>query len=174
MLGRLPAIPERKVGPKTVESSWFECRSKTHPAEQCRAVDSWRTLCGQIPVTSTWTILADYNRLPRWLENMNREEFKVSIAAEQAPPAGLSIPLAALWWDAKGDWARAHSLVDELESIDGMAVHAYLHRKEGSASNADYWYQRSGRSFYRPTLDAERMALIEGLLAGLLPKHRKA
>ena len=97
---------------------------------------------------------------------MNLEEFNASVAAEQAPPAALSIPLAALWWDAKGDWARAHLLVDELESQDGMAVHAYLHRKEGSASNADYWYQRSGRSFYRPVLDAERTVLIEGLLAG--------
>jgi hypothetical protein len=96
---------------------------------------------------------------------MNLEEFKASIAEEQTPPARLSIPLAALWWDAKGDWALAHSLVDELESVDGMAVHAYLHRKEGSTSNADYWYRRSGRSFYRSTLDAERMALIEGLLA---------
>jgi hypothetical protein len=95
---------------------------------------------------------------------MNLEEFEASIAANEAPPARLSIPLEALWWDAKGDWARAHSLVDELESLDGMAVHAYLHRKEGSASNADYWYQRSGRNFYRPTLDAERTALIEGLL----------
>ena len=117
--------------------------------------------------------LARYSRLA-WhttipgqdkLENMNLEEFNASVAEEQAPPAGLSIPLAALWWDAKGNWARAHSLVDELESSDGMAVHAYLHRKEGSASNADYWYQRSGRSFHRPTLDAERTALIEGLLA---------
>jgi hypothetical protein len=96
---------------------------------------------------------------------MNLEEFEISVAGEQAPPSGLSIPLAALWWDAKGDWARAHSLVNELESVDGMAVHAYLHRKEGSASNADYWYQRSGRSFYRPALDGERTALIEGLLA---------
>lgn len=96
---------------------------------------------------------------------MNLEEFEISVAGEQAPPSGLSIPLAALWWDAKGDWARAHSLVDELESVDSMAVHAYLHRKEGSASNADYWYQRSGRSFYRPALDGERTALIEGLLA---------
>jgi hypothetical protein len=95
---------------------------------------------------------------------MNLEEFEASIAANEAPPAGLSIPLKALWWDAKGDWARAHSLVDELESLDGMAVHAYLHRKEGSAPNADYWYQRSGRNFYRPMLDAERTALIEGLL----------
>jgi hypothetical protein len=96
---------------------------------------------------------------------MNLEEFKASITEEQAPPAGLSIPLTALWWDGKGDWARAHSLVDKLESVDGMAVHAYLHRKEGSTSNADYWYERSGRNFYRPTLDAERTALIEGLLA---------
>ena len=30
-----------------------------------------------------------------------------------------------------------------------MAVHAYLHRIEGSATNTDYWYQRSGRSAYR-------------------------
>jgi hypothetical protein len=105
---------------------------------------------------------------------MNLEEFNSSISEEQAPSAGLSIPLAALWWDAKGDWARAHSLVDELESQEGMAVHAYLHRKEGSISNADYWYQRSGRNFYRPTLDAERTALIEGLLAGSLLDDRKA
>lgn len=105
---------------------------------------------------------------------MNLEEFNASINEHQAPPTGLSISLNALWWDAKGDWARAHALVDELESVDGMAVHAYLHRKEGSASNADYWYQRSGRSFYRPTLEAERAALIEGLLAELLPEDRKA
>lgn len=96
---------------------------------------------------------------------MTLEEFNSSISEDQAPPVSLSIALAALWWDAKGDWARAHSLVDELESVEGMAVHAYLHRKEGSGSNADYWYQRSGRRFYRPTLDAERSALIESLLA---------
>jgi hypothetical protein len=95
---------------------------------------------------------------------MNPEEFKTSVA-EETPRAELSAPLAALWWDAKGDWSRAHALVDELESLDGMAVHAYLHRKEGSASNADYWYGRAGRGFYRPTLDAEWEALIHGLLS---------
>jgi hypothetical protein len=96
---------------------------------------------------------------------MNLEEFRASIAAE-APPAGLSAPLAALWWDAKGDWARAHALVDELEAVDGMAVHAYLHRKEGPASNAEYWYRRAGRGFPRPSLDAEWAALVQGLLPG--------
>jgi hypothetical protein len=97
---------------------------------------------------------------------MNLEEFRASVAAE-APPGALSAPLAALWWDAKGDWARAHALVDELETIDGMAVHAYLHRKEGSASNADYWYQRAGRTFHRPELDAEWAALVDGLQSGI-------
>jgi hypothetical protein len=96
---------------------------------------------------------------------MNVKDFKASIA-EAAPRAGLSVPLAALWWDAKGDWARAHDLVDELETADGMAVHAYLHRKEGSTSNAEYWYERAGRGFHRPTIDAEWEALVEGLLSG--------
>jgi hypothetical protein len=80
---------------------------------------------------------------------MNREEFKTSLAQNE-PPDGLSAPLAALWWDAKKDWTRAHALVDELETTDGMAVHAYLHRKGGQASNADYWYERAGRRFYNP------------------------
>lgn len=81
------------------------------------------------------------------------------------PPDGLPAPLAALWWDAKGEWARAHSLVDELETGEAMAVHAYLHRKEGSAGNAEYWYERAGRKFYREALEAEWEALVEGLRA---------
>jgi hypothetical protein len=96
---------------------------------------------------------------------MNHEEFRASVAEEE-PPVGLSAPLAALWWDAKGNWTRSHALVDELETTDGMAVHAYLHRKEGQASNADYWYQRAGRRFHRPTLEAEWQALVEALLSG--------
>ena len=94
---------------------------------------------------------------------MDSEQFKASLANDSPDPT-LPAPLAALWWDAKGDWARAHALVDELETRDGMAVHAYLHRKEGSDSNADYWYRRSGRDFHRPTLNAEWAALVEGLL----------
>jgi hypothetical protein len=94
---------------------------------------------------------------------MNPIEFKASTAQDE-PPRGVSIPLAALWWDAKGNWARAHDMVDELETADGMAVHAYLHRKEGQASNADYWYERAGRSFQKPTFEAEWLALVEALL----------
>ena len=95
---------------------------------------------------------------------MNASEFRES-TRQQIPPEGMTAPLAALWWDAKGDWALAHGLVDELESKDGMAVHAYLHRKEGATSNAEYWYARAGRNFHRPVLDDEWEALVKGLLA---------
>jgi hypothetical protein len=94
---------------------------------------------------------------------MRVEQLRASLSSEE-PPAELTAPLAALWWDAKGDWARAHAIVDELETPDGMAVHAYLHRKEGGVSNADYWYERAGRLFHRPTLEAEWEALVKGLL----------
>ncbi len=94
---------------------------------------------------------------------MNASEFRES-TREQFPPEGLTAPLAALWWDAKGDWTQAHGLVDELESKEGMAVHAYLHRKEGSATNADYWYERAGRSFHRSELQDEWDALVTGFL----------
>lgn len=94
---------------------------------------------------------------------MTVEQFKRSASEDSAPP-DLPAPLIALWWDAKGDWQRAHALVDALESRDGMAVHAYLHRKEGVDWNADYWYRRSGRGFHRPSLPAEWEALVEGLL----------
>ena len=94
---------------------------------------------------------------------MKGTEFRDSLT-HHAPPEALSAPLAALWFDAKGDWARAHGLVDELETREGMAVHAYLHRKEGAASNADYWYARAGRAFHRTELDAEWQALVDGLV----------
>jgi hypothetical protein len=92
------------------------------------------------------------------------DEFRDSLNLSE-PPQGLSAPLAALWWDATGDWSRAHSLVDELETPEAMAVHAYLHRREGSLSNADYWYRRAGRAYYRAALEEEHRALVEGILA---------
>ncbi|ABF39980.1 conserved hypothetical protein [Candidatus Koribacter versatilis Ellin345] len=94
---------------------------------------------------------------------MTAEQFRTSLSLD-APPADLPVPLAALWYDAKGTWEKAHSLVDELETKDGMAVHAYLHRKEGAASNAEYWYQRAGRDHSRPAFDDEWQSLVEYLL----------
>ena len=94
---------------------------------------------------------------------MNATEFKQSLQ-QHKPHTELTAPLAALWWDAKGDWSRAHSLVDELETPEAMAVHAYLHRKEGEEWNADYWYRRAGKPVASGPLDAEWEAIVQALL----------
>jgi hypothetical protein len=96
---------------------------------------------------------------------MTAEQMRATLSRE-GPPPEFAPPLAALWWDAKGDWARAHGFVDDLETADAMAVHAYLHRKEGELWNADYWYKRAGRQFHRAPLDEEWAALVEGLAKG--------
>ena len=53
-----------------------------------------------------------------------------------APPAGLPPTVQALWWAAKGDWDKAHKIVQDDESREAAWVHAYLHRVEGDLPNA--------------------------------------
>lgn len=95
---------------------------------------------------------------------MDFATFQASLTAD-APPAGLSLALTGLWWDGKGDWARAHGCAQDQEDHIGAAVHAYLHRKEGDLSNAGYWYARAGRAMPKTPLDAEWRSLAEELLA---------
>ena len=75
---------------------------------------------------------------------MKFDGFKESLAQEKIP-AGLNEYLQALWYDAKGDWNKAHHIIKDIENKNAAWVHAYLHRKEGDISNADYWYHRAGR-----------------------------
>ena len=70
---------------------------------------------------------------------MTVEEFAASDGA------GIFGALLALWWDAKGDWEKAHEVAQDVAGVDGAWVHAYLHRKEGDLGNASYWYRRAGR-----------------------------
>ena len=46
---------------------------------------------------------------------MKAKEFRESLK-QKSRLRDLALPLAALWWDAKGDWTQAHGLVDELET----------------------------------------------------------
>ncbi|GGA62099.1 hypothetical protein GCM10011507_12040 [Edaphobacter acidisoli] len=64
---------------------------------------------------------------------------------EHGDGRSLSGPLLALWWDARGDWDKAHEVAQDVESADGAWVHAYLHRKEGDVGDAAYWYRQAGR-----------------------------
>jgi hypothetical protein len=68
---------------------------------------------------------------------------------------GLSIPLKALLLDAAGDWEAAHNILQDNDSQTAAWVHAYLHRKEGDAANARYWYNRAARAFPKLPLEAE-------------------
>jgi hypothetical protein len=94
---------------------------------------------------------------------MNLSAFRQSLA-DPCPPAGLGPALEALWHDARGDFDRAHELAQSDEGGAGDWVHAYLHRKEGDAGNAGYWYRRAGKPVCCETVDAEWEAIARALL----------
>ena len=94
---------------------------------------------------------------------MKFDEFIKSIENE-GPSPELSETLTSLWWDKKGDWDRAHSIAQDIPTVQGSAVHAYLHREEGVLWNADYWYSRAGRVRPDITLEEEWRQLVEEML----------
>jgi len=95
---------------------------------------------------------------------MTLEQFRQSLS-EKAPARDLNVALAGLWWDAKGDWTKAHESAQQDEGVAGSWVHAYLHRKEGDGSNAAYWYSRAGRRPSKATLEQEWEEIATALLS---------
>jgi hypothetical protein len=96
---------------------------------------------------------------------MDIAAFRLSLQSAR-PPAALSLPLQALWWDANGEWDRAHECAGADDGPLGAAVHAYLHRKEPDPANARYWYARAERPQFSGSLGQEWDALAAELLAG--------
>lgn len=94
---------------------------------------------------------------------MDQAQFRATVA-QGAPPDGLSLALQTLWWDAKGDWDRAHTCAQQDEGRTGSAVHAYLHRKEGDMRNAAGWYSRAGREPATVPLQEEWQSLADEML----------
>lgn len=94
---------------------------------------------------------------------MNFKQFRDSVATS-GPPTELPLVLAALWWDLKGDWTKAHECAQQRESLDHAWVHAYLHRKEGDLNNARYWYRRAGKPVFKGSLEEEWKEIAEALL----------
>lgn len=96
---------------------------------------------------------------------MGLSDFRASLQGT-SPPASNSLPLQALWWDAKGDWAKAHECAQADPGPAGAAVHAYLHRKEPDLSNAEYWYRQAKRAPETGPLEQEWELLVVELQLG--------
>ena len=89
-------------------------------------------------------------------------EFKEYLKLEKVP-SHFSEPLAGLWYDAKGNWQKAHEAVQDDSSSESAWVHAYLHRKEGDLSNAKYWYRRASKKVCNEPLGQEWEELVRSL-----------
>ena len=95
---------------------------------------------------------------------MTLDDLRATLTARN-PPAAVRGALLALWHDAKGDWNAAHRVAQDIEDASGAWVHAYLHRKEGDARNAAYWYRRAGRPVATTSPDEEWAQIATALLA---------
>jgi hypothetical protein len=91
------------------------------------------------------------------------QDFRASLSGAKPAP-DLDTPLAALWWAAKGDWDKAHTITQNEETPEAAWVHAYLHRVEGDLGNAGYWYRRAGKPVAGGALEAEWDAIVRALL----------
>ena len=47
----------------------------------------------------------------------------------------------------KGDWQKAHVIVQADESAEACWAHGIVHMLEGDVGNARYWYRRAHRTF---------------------------
>lgn len=96
---------------------------------------------------------------------MTYDQFFATLS-QPTPPPGLSPVLTALWHEAHGDWTAAHEIAQSREGTpDYDALHAYLHRVEGDAFNAGYWYRRARRPRFDGPLESEWEALVQEFLA---------
>jgi len=94
---------------------------------------------------------------------MSLPDFKQSLSGSSPPPE-VSPYLQSMWHYAKGDWNKAHAIIQNIEDKKGAWVHAYLHRKEGDIGNADYWYRMAGKSRPSGSLENEWENIVKELL----------
>jgi hypothetical protein len=94
---------------------------------------------------------------------MTITRFKDSLKHD-VPPNDIRYELRALWLDARGEWEKAHSVVQNIDTPESAWVHAYLHRRQGDSKNAAYWYERAGRKVCTTSLEDEWQYIAENLL----------
>lgn len=95
---------------------------------------------------------------------MMLREFHDSLSLS-APPINLTVYLESLWYDAKGEWNKAHIIIQDLHDNTAAWIHAYLHRKEGDVFNANYWYNKAGKRMPGYSLQQEWEEIVISLLS---------
>jgi TolA-binding protein len=91
------------------------------------------------------------------------DDFKKSLR-ETAPANDLSVHEKALWCAGKGNWDKAHDLIQDIHDKAASRIHAYLHRFEGDLSNAHYWYAKADAKMPDMNLEQEWEALVKEYL----------
>jgi len=95
----------------------------------------------------------------------NFESFQLTLT-DKKPNPNWPEALRSLWYDAKGNWEASHDIAQEMHNDMGSWIHAYLHRKEGDAFNAGYWYRQANKPFSMLTLEEEHREIVEFVLEG--------
>ena len=95
---------------------------------------------------------------------MTPSEFKSSVANGQ-PPAGLAGPLEALWWAAKGDWEKAHTIVMNDEGADAGLGACLPPPRGGRSAERRLLVPAGKRETATGPLEAEWAAMSPRLLA---------
>lgn len=98
---------------------------------------------------------------------MNYQDFSEKAKLKPVPDQDLPPALQALWWDAGGNWEKAHDICQTAQGRSVAWVHGYLHRKEGDLSNAGYWYGRAGKARHDGTVDEEWERIAKSLIRDL-------
>ena len=94
------------------------------------------------------------------------QAFNTSLV-QDTPPSDLTPALQSLWWARKGEWHRAHSVVQQHEGEPECDwVHGHLHRQEGDPENARSWYGDAGKAMPCVGLEEEWAAIAADLIAG--------
>jgi hypothetical protein len=64
----------------------------------------------------------------------------------------------------KGDWEKAHAIVQNDASQMGCWAHGIAHMLEGDLGNARYWYRRAHRPFPRAGDASTEIAALVALM----------
>ena len=96
------------------------------------------------------------------MKKISVEGFKLSLSSAE-PPEDFSAQEKALWFAGRGNWEKAHLIVQDLNDTLSYNIHAFLHRQEGDQSNAGYWYHKAGIKMPDISLDCEWEELVSSL-----------